>query len=72
MKKAEEIKALRAKLKMTQGEFWSRVAVTQSGGSRYESGRPIPAPVQKLLTLAYGKPNVAVKVFDDLRAKGAK
>ena len=35
-------------------EFWKRVGVTQSGGSRYESGRNIPRPVQLLLTLVYG------------------
>jgi DNA-binding transcriptional regulator YiaG len=68
--KNAEAKTIRTKLKLTQGEFWSRVAVTQSGGSRYESGRPIPAPVQKLLLIAYGKPNVSNKIVADLR-KGA-
>ncbi len=46
--------AVRKKLGMNQGEFWSRVGVTQSGGSRYESGRAIPKPVRILLVLAYG------------------
>lgn len=45
---------LRAELNMNQTEFWSRVGVTQSGGSRYESGRRPGRPVQMLLTLAYG------------------
>lgn len=45
---------LRADLGMNQTEFWSRVGVTQSGGSRYESGRLPPKPVQMLVALAYG------------------
>lgn len=35
-----------------QTEFWSRFGVTQSGGSRYESGREVPAPVA-ILVLAF-------------------
>lgn len=34
-------------------EFWERVGVTQSGGSRYENGRRLPKPVQSLLRLVY-------------------
>lgn len=33
----------------TQAEFWSRFGVTQSGGSRYESGRDVPRPVAILV-----------------------
>ena len=47
----EEIRDFRRKHQMNQLEFWKRVGVTQSGGSRYESGRNIPRPVQLLLTL---------------------
>lgn len=43
----------RQKLGMNQQQFWSRVGVTQSGGSRYESSRAIPRPTQVLLLLAY-------------------
>ncbi|MBS0174927.1 MAG: helix-turn-helix transcriptional regulator [Nitrospira sp.] len=50
----EEIRDFRRKHQMNQLEFWKRVGVTQSGGSRYESGRNIPRPVQLLLTLVYG------------------
>ncbi len=32
-----------------QIQFWSRLAVTQSGGSRYESGREMPKPTAILL-----------------------
>lgn len=34
-----------------QQQFWSRFGVTQSGGSRYESGRNVPAPTGKLVML---------------------
>lgn len=52
---------LRRQLGMSQKEFWHRLGVTQSGGSRYEKGRPIPLPVVKLCRLIYldGKGNVA-------------
>jgi len=48
-----DAKALRKKLGVNQQQFWSRVSVTQSGGSRYESGRDMPDPVALLLHLAY-------------------
>ena len=50
----DDVVALRKKLSLNQSEFWSPLGVTQSGGSRYESGRKIPRPVQKLLAIAYG------------------
>ena len=50
---AEEIKAFRQKHGMNQSQFWGRVGVTQSGGSRYESERNIPRPVQALLRLVH-------------------
>lgn len=36
---------------LNQKEFWQRYGVTQSGGSRYESGRNIPKPLAILLWL---------------------
>lgn len=45
--------ALRKQLYMNQKEFWGAIGVTQSAGSRYESGKNIPAPVQELLRLVY-------------------
>ncbi len=48
-----DIRKLRKTLGMNQREFWSEIGVTQSGGSRYESGRNIPKPVQELLRLVY-------------------
>src|ERR1044072_3091650 len=44
---------IRRKLRMNQQEFWSRIGVTQSGGSRYESGRTMPKPVRELLRLVH-------------------
>src|SRR3990172_1930381 len=44
---------IRRRLRLNQEEFWSRVGVTQSGGSRYESGRSIPRPVRELVRLVH-------------------
>lgn len=53
----------RVKLDLNQTEFWGRVGVTQSGGSRYESGRRIPKPVKLLLDLAYGSEREHQRAF---------
>lgn len=72
----EVIKEYRRKHGLNQSMFWSRVGVTQSGGSRYESGRSIPRPVQFLLQLTYGTDAQAGAMLDWLRdrpsANGAK
>ena len=44
---------LRRRLRLNQEVFWSRVGVTQSGGSRYESGRSMPRPVRELVRLVH-------------------
>ena len=44
---------IRRKLGLNQQEFWSKIGVTQSGGSRYESGRNMPKPVRELLRLVH-------------------
>ena len=44
---------IRNKLSMNQQEFWAQIGVTQSGGSRYESGRKMPKPVRELLRLVH-------------------
>ncbi|MGL4994665.1 MAG: helix-turn-helix domain-containing protein [Deefgea sp.] len=46
-------KTIRKQLGMNQHEFWSKIGVTQSGGSRYESGRNMPKPVQELLRVVH-------------------
>lgn len=43
---------------------------TQSGGSRYESGRSIPDPVQVLLNLAFATDAKAAALFEELRTLG--
>jgi transcriptional regulator with XRE-family HTH domain len=55
MKATEKIDAreIRRKLGLNQQQFWSKLGVTQSGGSRYESGRNMPRPVQHLLRLVH-------------------
>ena len=44
---------IRRRLRLNQNQFWSQVGVTQSGGSRYESGRTMPKPVRELLRLVH-------------------
>lgn len=46
-----DIAGYRKKLGLNQQTFWSSLGVTQSGGSRYESGRNLPRPVAVLLLL---------------------
>lgn len=46
-------KVLRLQLGLTQSDFWSPVGVSQSGGSRYESGRKLPASISALLHLVH-------------------
>lgn len=55
MKNNDSIDAreIRRKMGLNQQQFWSRLGVTQSGGSRYESGRNMPRPVQQLLRLVH-------------------
>jgi transcriptional regulator with XRE-family HTH domain len=65
---SHEAKALREKHRLTQAQFWNRIGITQSGGSRYESSdRAIPAPVQLLLAITYGRDWQSV--VRDLRRK---
>ena len=63
----EAAKLLRSKLGMNQADFWSRISVTQSGGSRYESGRNLPKPVRLLLHLAYAPEKQAMAMLKFLR-----
>jgi transcriptional regulator with XRE-family HTH domain len=46
-----DIATTRKKANFNQLDFWKRYGVTQSGGSRYESGRNIPKPLAILLWL---------------------
>jgi transcriptional regulator with XRE-family HTH domain len=48
-----QLRELRQKQGLNQYEFWSRFGVTQSGGSRYECGRRLPAALILLLRLRH-------------------
>ena len=55
---------LRQRLGLNQQQFWAAVGVTQSGGSRYESGRNMPKPVRELVRLVH------IEGIDLARARG--
>ena len=61
------LKSFRKSIQLNQQEFWSTFGVTQSGGSRYENGRAIPASVLILITLFVNK----VVTFDQLKQASA-
>jgi predicted transcriptional regulator len=44
---------IRRNLDLNQKDFWSKIGVTQSGGSRYENGRNMSKPVRELLRLVH-------------------
>ena len=44
---------IRNRLGLNQDQFCTQIGVTQSGGSRYESGRDMPKPVRELLRLVH-------------------
>lgn len=50
----DDITAFRKKTGLNQADFWGPLGITQSGGSRYESGRKIPKPVMALVVLRMG------------------
>jgi predicted transcriptional regulator len=50
---ANSPREIRRNLDMNQKDFWLKVGVTQSGGSRYENGRNMPRPVSELLRIFY-------------------
>ena len=58
--------AMRQKAGLNQSRFWSVVGIGQSAGSRYESGRNIPRPVQMLLRIAYGTTAQAARQVEAL------
>lgn len=51
--KTIDVRDIRRKLGLNQQTFWARLGVTQSGGSRYESGRNMPKSVRELVRLVY-------------------
>ena len=68
-----QIADYRKKLGVNQQIFWSPLGVTQSGGSRYESGRNLPKPVALLVMLrASGKVTDADLAFASVAIARAK
>ena len=53
--------------KRSQAVFWGTIGVTQSGGSRYESGRNMPKPTALLLNLATLPDSEAQKLLAEIR-----
>ena len=53
VQKSFKLRDLRKGLGINQQEFWAAVGVTQSGGSRYETGRNMPRPVRELVRLVH-------------------
>lgn len=55
MKKAKtwnNVRTARRLAGVKQCDFWEKFGITQSGGSRYENGRSMPAPL-RILTQLY-------------------
>lgn len=76
----KDLRMERAKRRVNQDQFWTNIGVTQSGGSRYESGRNVPPSTAILLELVYGDQKKALEQLaalrgvslDDLMAKVTK
>ena len=64
-----DARQVRNKLHLNQAEFWGPLNVTQSGGSRYESGRAMPGPVKLLVNIVHGSPRQAERLVSYLRSK---
>lgn len=67
MKVTNDPRAVRMKLYMNQTQFWGRIHLTQSAGSRYENGRKIPRIVQAALAIAYGTDKQSADQVKELR-----
>ena len=64
-----DLSAYRKATGLNQSDFWKRFGVTQSGGSRYESGRKMPRGIPTLLRLAFGPEATALKLLENLRTR---
>jgi predicted transcriptional regulator len=68
LSKGEELRAFRESRGINQTDFWAPFHVTQSGASRYEAGRRVPAAVLTLIEIAYGTDQQAAAIVKRLRA----
>lgn len=60
-------KEIRLKRRLNQTEFWTPLGVSQSSGSRFEAGRPLPKTILTLLLIAYGTKQEADHIVKALR-----
>ena len=70
--RVDQIKDARKKSGMNQFEYWERFGITQSGGSRYETGRNIPLPTRMLLWLVDSGRVSAEDLADAIKAVKVK
>jgi DNA-binding transcriptional regulator YiaG len=70
--KTDKIKENRNKSGMNQSQYWSRFGVTQSGGSRYESGRAVPTPTKILMWLVESGRITDTDLIDAMKAVKVK
>lgn len=63
----KDARELRKQLGLAQQEFWKRIGITRTDGSRYERRHKLPANVELLLELAYGTNDDAVSLVVELR-----
>ena len=61
-----DIRAARRASGINQFDFWTRFGVTQSGGSRYESGRNVTKPL-KILMWLYDAGRISDQDLEDAR-----
>lgn len=63
-----EITQMRKDMGLNQTDFWSKVFLTQSAGSRYEkSGHEVSNQTNALLILVYGSKAEAEALYKELR-----
>ena len=62
------LRKLRQERGLTQAQFWQRIGVTQSGGSRYETeNRDVPDTVLHLVNIAHGDERTSRETVRKLR-----
>lgn len=72
MAKTTGVKSLREASGLNQNKFWPPLGVTQSGGSRYESGRTRPKPLKILMQIVFSDKTTSQLIVRSLRKKFGK
>ena len=65
----DDPRTMRMKRGETQTEFWSRLGVSQSAGSRFETFRTLPHWLRIMIVIAYGTQKQSAKLVAALRGK---